>query len=303
VESEFLYRIEIKISELLKLRFPSCSFRQPEFSFLSTIDVDSAFAYKHKGFKRTIGGVVKDLVRFDFINLKQRVLTLNGNRPDIYDTYDYIESTCKNVSVNNLYFFLLANFGQYDKNVPHRSQALRSLIKRLIFQGNVGIHPGVSSNSSFELLSGEKERLEAITETPCIMARQHYLMLFFPFTYRSYLKVGIENDYTMGFADDVGFRAGTSRPFFWFDLERNEKTLLKVYPFAAMDTTMKNYLKLSPEDAISLTNETMKDVSSVGGSFISLWHNETLSESHGWEGWRIVWESTLRLAQSLSKQD
>lgn len=283
-----------QFEEELTSKWPQIIFRKSEFTFISTIDVDSAFAYKHKGLKRTIGGIVKDITRFDFYNLRQRLFTLAGSKQDIYETYDYIAGQCEKYDVKNRYFFLLANFGPNDKNVPHRSKGLQKLIKRLSLTNEIGIHPGVASNDATAVLKNEKKRLEKITGSYCVAARQHYLMLRFPKTYRSFLEVGIREDYSMGFADEVGFRAGTARPFNWFDLEKNEKTDLLIYPFAAMDTTLKNYMQLSQEDAIKLTIEMMKDVSLIGGNFITLWHNETLSEEHGWQGWRMVWESILQ---------
>jgi len=284
----------------LILKWPQINFMKRAFSFISTIDVDSAFAYKHKGFKRTAGGIIKDLAKFDFSNLSQRISTLRGKKQDVYETYDYIASQCEAYRVKNHYFFLLSDFGAYDKNVPHRSRGLQGLIKRLIIKNGIGIHPGFASNLAIETLKTEVERLENIIGGHCNTSRQHYLMLQFPKTYRSYIEVGIHEDYTMGFADSIGFRAGTSQPFKWFDLEKNEKTDLQIFPFAVMDTTLKNYMRLSPQEAVKLTCEMMKDVASTGGNFIALWHNETLSEAHGWQGWRMVWESLLQEQSKIS---
>lgn len=291
-----LWRKEFE-KEIISI-WPNAQFEQRASSFLSTIDVDSAFAYKHKGLKRTLGGIARDILRFDFVNLFSRIKTLLGAVPDIYETYDYITEQCDRHKARNLYFFLLADFGQYDKNVPHTSFPLKELIKRLSVENTIGIHPGVASNYSIEKLVDEKKRLEVITGNSCKSARQHYLMLWFPKTYQAYLKAGIEQDYSMGFADQVGFRAGTSRPFYWFDLEKNEKTLLCVFPFAAMDTTLKNYMKLTKQEAIDFSGKMMNDVHAVGGDFIALWHNETLSETNGWQGWREVWEATLQMSSS-----
>lgn len=285
----------------IEQRWPEAEFKEERFHFLATIDVDSAFAYKHKGLKRTLGGFAKDIFHLDFGNLFQRVATLAGMKPDVYDTYDYIATQCLRYNSPCRYFFLLSDFGQYDKNVPHTSKQLRGLIRRLSDKFPVGIHPGVASNSSVEILKKEKQRLEEITEKKCNDGRQHYLMLFSPKTYQSYMEVGITDDYTMGYADEVGFRAGTSCPFKWFDLVKNEKTELTIHPFAAMDTTMKNYLSLTEDEAITVSKSLMKEVRETGGHFISLWHNESLSESSGWKGWRRVWEATL--AASCESED
>ncbi|NJN34523.1 MAG: hypothetical protein HC817_09980 [Saprospiraceae bacterium] len=82
------------------------------------------------------------------------------------------------------------------------------------------------------------------------------MKLNLPETYRTLLENGIEADFSMGYADDIGFRAGIATSFFWFDLGRNEPTALKIFPFAVMDVTLKEYLKLSPDEAI----ETVRSI-------------------------------------------
>ncbi len=284
--------------EIVMQKWPAAKFRKTHFQFISSIDVDSAFAHNHKGVQRTLGGIVKDLLRLNFVNLKNRLSTLVGLKGDDYDTYDYIQTKHKLFGVKNIFFFLLADFGERDKNLPHTSVALSKLIETIAEQSEVGIHPGYASNSHPKKLEIEKNRLEKITKQDCKQSRQHYLMLAFPQTYSALLAAGITHDYTMSYADDVGFRAGTSRPFKWFDLEKNEVTELVIHPFAAMDTTLNKYLNLSPAQANDLTKELMNEVKKVNGTFISLWHNETLSETREWIGWRKVWEQTLKMASS-----
>ena len=64
----------------------------------------------------------------------------------------------------------------------------------------------------------------------------------------------------MGFASMPGFRSGTSNSYFFYDLDLELETDLKIHPFIVMDVTLKNYLNLDPKDAISkiynLLNET-----------------------------------------------
>ena len=52
------------------------SFLTRKFEIISTIDVDTAYAYKNKGIIRTFGGFLKDLVQFEFVNFWYRLLTI-----------------------------------------------------------------------------------------------------------------------------------------------------------------------------------------------------------------------------------
>ena len=114
-----------------------------------------------------------------------------------------------------------------------------------------------------------------------------------PQTYQKLQNAGIADDYTMGFASMVGFRTGTCTAFNFFDLSRNQRTELMIHPFQTMDVTLKNYLKMNPEQAWLQIEKLMLEVKNVNGTFVSLWHNESLKDSGQWLGWRKVFEQIL----------
>ena len=151
------------------------------------------------------------------------------------------------------------------------------------------------SNSSFTILQKEKKRLEEIIGKEVIKSRQHFLMLKFPETYRNLLKAGIKEDYTMGYADDIGFRASIATPFPWFDLMENAPTDLMIHPFQVMDGTLNFlYLGLSKEEALSQTKTMIKTTQKARGTFCLLWHNSTLSDLDEWNGWFDLYEKILK---------
>jgi len=271
-------------------------FTPTRFQFLSTIDVDSAFAYKNKGLYRTLGGISKDVFSLRIGNLRRRLSFILNSERDPFDTFHLLETLHEQYKVQGVFFFLLADFGKYDKNVSHRGEALRHRIAHIALGNQVGIHPGVASNQSRDRLKLECERLAEITGRPATRSRQHYLVMSFPSTYRNLIEMGIADDYTMGFAGDTGFRAGTSNAFQWYDLERETATPLMVHPFAVMDATLRFYLSLDPDQAIQRMSELLDQVRKVNGTFCTLWHNESLSELPPWQGWRRVFEEILKKA-------
>ena len=70
----------------------------------------------------------------------------------------------------------------------------------------------------------------------------------------------------MGFADEPGYRAGTSKPYFWYDLNSEKETALRVFPFVMMDATLKRYLGLSPDKAIEYSQKIYEKVKNTGGN-------------------------------------
>jgi hypothetical protein len=101
----------------------------------------------------------------------------------------------------------------------------------------------------------------------------------------------------MGYADDIGFRAGIATPFYWYDLENEQVTPLKLHPFQVMEVTLQQYLELSPDEAIEKVKPLVAAIKAVGGTFTTLWHNSTLSNIDEWEGWRKVYEEIIEFSE------
>lgn len=275
-------------------RFPFFDYSPTSHQVQLTVDVDSAYAYLHKGMYRTAGGFAKDGVKFQFGNLFRRTLVLLRLRKDDYNTYDYIASLQEKSGFDLTYFFLLANFGAYDKNVPYTSKALQHLIQSLSKKYRLGIHPGVASHDSISTLKEEVRRLQFITEKKVLHARMHYLKMNGAETYRNLLQCEIENDYTMGFADVIGFKSGTALPHYWYDFKEEKEITLLLHPFVAMDATLNRYMKLSAQEAIDKLKELKHTCSRLQVPFCLLWHNESFSECNEWKGWKEVVAEVMR---------
>jgi hypothetical protein len=281
------------IAEEISNQFPRFKIHQRDFQFITSIDIDNAWAFKNKSPMVSFGAIMKAVFQGNGSELKQRLIVFLGLQKDPYDTYKYILETYKGLLQHIIFFILIGNRDQFDKNISHKNKRFRQLIAHLASVCELGIHPSYASNSKPWLFETEKDRLEDIIQKPVTKSRQHFLKLKFPQTYQQLLKLGISEDYTMGFASLAGFRAGTCTAFYFFDLSRNHSTKLLIQPFQVMDVTLKNYLQLEPEEALQLIGELMLEVKTVNGTFISLWHNESLKDSGNWLGWRKVFEQIL----------
>lgn len=284
------------ISDEMIRHFPEFKIQKRSFSFITTIDVDNAWAFRNKNFMIWLGALSKDAIRGHWHELKMRFVVSLGLQKDPYDTYKYILDTYKGFLNHIMFFFLIGNRNEYDKNVSFKNKVFRQLISSLSSVCEVGIHPSYASNQKPWLFETEKERLENIIRKPVTKSRQHYLKLRFPKTYQTLLKSGITDDYTMGFASLAGFRAGTCTAFPFFDLSSNQCTSLIIHPFQVMDVALKNHLHLEPEKAWEVIGQLMLEVKKVDGTFISLWHNESLKDSGQWLGWRKVFEKIQETA-------
>ena len=283
-----------KLGKILTEKFPDFKPCERKFKFISTIDVDNAYAYLYKGTVRTIGAAMRDLFKLDFNENIKRFQALTGEK-DPFDTYGYLDALHKQYNISPLWFFLVGNYNTYDKNLPLDNEAFQELIKEVCAVSEIGIHPSYESNESFDQLKKEFDYLSGVTGKPLTKSRQHYLKLLFSETYQNLLKLGIKEDYTLGYASDVGFRAGTCTPFQFYDLYNEKATDLRIYPFYVMDVTLNQYLKLNVDEAVELITEIINKVKQVNGTFISLWHNESLSDHGNWKGWEPVYKQMLEI--------
>ena len=147
-----------------------------------------------------------------------------------------------------LFFFLSGNYGRYDTNYALRSGSFKELIENLRPDCILGIHPSYRSNRDENLLHSEFAFYSGLLGKRPELSRQHFLLLSFPETYRRLIKQGITCDYSMGYAGHTGFRAGTCRPFRFYDLKEELETGLMLHPFQVMDVTLQQYLRLNPPD-------------------------------------------------------
>ena len=52
--------------------------------------------------------------------------------------------------------------------------------------------------------------------------------------------------------------------------------------------------ELKPEDALQKIFELLKEVKRVGGTFIPLWHNHTISETKKYIAWKNVHDKMIQ---------
>ncbi|HZL11002.1 MAG TPA: polysaccharide deacetylase family protein [Prolixibacteraceae bacterium] len=277
------------IAEKISEQFPEFKTGKRTFQFITTIDIDNAWAFKNKSLLISLGAVLKAATHWQWKELKTRLAVFLRLQKDPYDTYKYILETYKGHLNHILFFFLIGDRNKYDKNISYKNKVFRQLIGNLASVCEVGIHPSYASNEKPWMFEKEKDRLEDIIQKPVTKSRQHYLKLKIPKTYQNLIKSGITDDYTMGFASMAGFRAGTCTSFPFFDLVHNQQTELIIHPFQVMDVTLKDHMHLSPEKAFQLIEKLMIEVKKVNGTFISLWHNESLKDSD----WCRVFEQIL----------
>jgi hypothetical protein len=218
------------------------------------------------------------LARGDFAGCKGQVSSfmqkIRGKEP--YYTFDNIISIEHELGVKSTYFILKESgnaslFSKktwylYGRNRSLQSPEMRALIQRLTANGDeVAIHGSYFSYRDQELLKTETRELEQIINEKVLGTRQHNLNLEIPATWNHQLNAGLKYDTTLGFKNTIGFRWGTSFPFFLYT-EEGQLSLLEI-PLIIMDICLESS-KNKTSNCIRIADE----VEHYNGVLTLLWH-------------------------------
>ena len=177
----------------------------------------------------------------------------------------------------SVFFFKAQHNGETDSTYDINDPRVRYCIEQIQKAGmTVGLHGSYESYNNPELFAQEKERLERITGSPITHCRQHYLR-FGAQTQHVWQTSGISDDYTLGFAEQPGFRCSTCHPFPLYDTENDRPTNITEHPLIVMDGSLFDYLHLNISGSNALIEKLLRRCHAVEGDFIILWHNHLLS--------------------------
>lgn len=263
---------------------------QRKFEFLPTYDIDIAWQYRHKGFLKTIGGLLQDVFQNNRQAIRTRIQAILGKCQDPFDSFAELDTLHRQAGLHPIYFILFAaKQSNFDKNILPTHPAMIALVQKLAAQYKLGIHPSYHTDSIPGKMHQECQLLQSLIQKPIAISRQHYIKMTLPQTYADLLAMGIQTDYSMGYGTHLGFRAGTSRSFLWYRLGVEQTTTLNVVPFCFMDTTAHYELQLSSEEALSRLNAMAQKIRLCQGKLVTIFHNFSLGTATEWEGWSAMY--------------
>ena len=279
----------LQLITALEARFPGWQPVPTKASTLLSFDVDLAWSYLHKGFWRNVGGAVKSLLSNDRAALQERLAVLQHKAPDPFDVFAAIQQQHTAAHIPAQYFFLLAQIQKgYDKNISPNSKALQALMRHTATHSVVGLHASWAASLQASVLQQEQNILQRILQQPNQSNRMHYINFRLPQTFRQLLQVGIRQEYSMGYGTINGFRAGTSVPYYWYDLDNECSTELEIHPFGWMDANSIFEQKDAPADAAIELQLMHQRVQQSGGQMMTIWHNHLLGlDALGRQWWPV----------------
>ncbi|HSG68317.1 MAG TPA: hypothetical protein VK994_06410 [Bacteroidales bacterium] len=259
------------LAEKISQQWPQWKPGPRKYSFIPTIDVNSAWLYRQKGFFRTAAALGESIAAGNFSQFRERFQVVLGLKTDPFDTYSEQLGLHKDYELNTIYFILFADYNNNDRNISVNNRYFHILIKTLADYCRIGIHASYASLKAPDKLAVEFKRLAGVLNHDITITRQHFHVLNMPTTYRHFVNMDVENDFSMGYAVTPGFRAGICDPFFFYDLDYEMETNMKVWPYALVDKGLEYGY-----DMESSFLPIIERVKALKGTLVTLWNNESL---------------------------
>ena len=244
------------LMKMLDLPLPTPSFSQ----IYLTHDIDTIAHYRH--LRGAIGGIVRGEWRKVMASLKDI-----HNDPAF--TFSWLISQDKQVEGAKCIYFVKDTMGKgYDYPQYKLDGKDFETAEQLIENSGakIGWHGSYYGGDKANRLLGDKAGLH----------RSHYLRCSIDQMQRL-AEMGVTDDFTMMFPDQVGFRLQTTRPIRWINPKTMQLTDLVLHPLTVMDCTLSNsnYMNLSEDEAYFECQRLFEKIHQNAGEIVLLWHNTT----------------------------
>lgn len=264
-----------KFLEVLQERFPSLERKKKSFQNKNILAVAEAFKYKKKGIVRSVGASIRDFFQLRFNEFLERIEVLTFLKKDPYDVYDEIIAFSKQENLRWSFMFQLSNYSIYNKNISYHKVKYHALIKSMADYGVIGLLPGFEAISNLKVLKKEKKRWEAIVNRPLKVTMVNDYDLNLPNLYNNFDKLEIERDFSMSYADVIGFRAGTCTPFLFYDINFERISPLVIEPVAFNSQVLE---KLSYFEVKTTLENIQEQVKKVSGNLVLIFKNSDFED-------------------------
>ncbi|MDC6366563.1 MULTISPECIES: polysaccharide deacetylase family protein [Flavobacteriaceae] len=280
-----------KLLYILKQRFPDFAHDSKAYNFTSIINVTTSHRYAMRGLTRSLGGFFVDLGQFNFKSVANRISVLSRFKKDPYDNFDKLIEVHKKFPIKSMFFFQFAKHSAHDKNISINNNKFRYLIKSVADYSIVSLSTSFMSSTDKLALREEKKQLSNLINRPINYSRLRYNRVSVPITYRNLVETEFTDDFSMGYTHEIGFRAGTCTPFYFYDINMEVRQPLKVHPFAVHDYALLNCKR--KDEVFEKMDKVYRLVKEVNGSLVTIFSNELLGSNHKLN-WMELYQSFLR---------
>ncbi|WP_292889977.1 hypothetical protein [Nonlabens sp.] len=265
-----------KLLILLNRNFDTSIKQELQLKTTVTIEVSSFFKYQGRGVIDNAIMLYGHIKRFKVRYLWNQILVLLGLKMDPYNNYQYLIHSMRarwkhgrktfKATEHMIFFFHLGRYNLTDNGISHRSIKYREAIKEIGDYVDIGLRYTFFCDDNEVKAQGKK--FEQISNRPLSKTMAAYSKIATPGHYKRLVDLEKLEDYSMGYETMPGFRASTSHPFYFYDLDYEVQTPLLIYSYAlhykSISSNMLNGQK-------QIVQQLKRRVEEVSGHFIVMY--------------------------------
>lgn len=255
-----------------------------------SIDVDRPFLYKGRGLINRGAVLGKAMLEGRWKDIQEHLNVWFKRAKDPYDHFDAMIYHASLEGYSPIYFFHVGSYEEPDKNVRPDYSVYGRMI-RLVPEA--AWHASVRSMQ--DTSAGEKElsRLRKWRREGITRVRQHFLVNDLVNRPRHLESLGITADYSMGYAQQNGFRAGTGYAFPHYDFLTETALSIVHVPFAIMESAYQSYLPYQAMEMWAQWEQIIENTKAANGRLEIAFHWHSLSDHGPYEGWRAIYKKLV----------
>jgi len=293
----------------MKRLWPRLQRKQRQYQVRVSHDVDHPFAVVGRPLTQVVRNSIGDVVIRKDLGLMTRRLGVllrgSANHCDLdpNNTFDFIMDVSEEHDLQSAFYFMATDRrGEYDEGYSLDYLWIRQLLKKIALRGHeLGFHASYHASDHEEQLKSEVHRLRDVLESERIFdgrmgGRQHYLRWRASSTWRSWNRAGLDYDGSVGFADHVGFRAGTCYEYPTYDFANRTSMTLRERPLVVMECTVfeREYMGMTDEAGLDHIAHVGNACRKYDGQLTLLWHNSYLLTSKQKRLYRRILDTITR---------
>lgn len=228
------------------------------------LEVPLAFRYSNRSFLENLEDFFSSIWKLNFKQLVIQILVLIRLKNDPYDTFDLWKEWFKKSSIKPQVFFLFSHSSSYQVTTSIFNLRFRKIIKKTGDFFSLGLLASVKAQiDSKKQMIREKNDFQKLTNRTIFDVRLNNGIVDLRKDYEMLSENEFRNDYSMGYLDQAGFRAGTATPFYFYDVSREFQISLKLIPIFATENSLKKSNNSFPFEKLRTVYENLPLKSSI----------------------------------------
>ena len=204
------------------------------------LEVPLAFRYSNRSFLENLEDIFSSIWKLNFKHLIIQILVLIRLKNDPFDTFDYWEEWFERSSIKPKVFFLFSQSSSYQITTSIFNLRFRKIIKKTGDFFSLGLLTSAKAQiDPKKQMMREKNDFQKLTNRTIFDVRLSNGIVDLRKDYEMLSENEFKNDFSMGYLDRFGFRAGTATPFYFYDVSRELQLSLKLTPIFATEVSLR----------------------------------------------------------------